>query len=83
MVKGVFRHEGTIGAVAQEENSKEPYILTAGHVLVDEAATMVAKGDPENSGVEVEIPVFARRRDGRPLDSYDDPGLTKLRGFYG
>jgi hypothetical protein len=66
-------HQGTIVAIVNDKVTNQRFILTAGHVIGDDESSMVAKSDQNNSGVHVEVPTWARRKDGRPLSRYDLP----------
>jgi hypothetical protein len=66
-------HEGTIGAIVQDELTNDQFILTAGHVIPDSESTMVAKSAIEEISIELQVPNWALRRDGRPIDRQQFP----------
>jgi hypothetical protein len=76
-------HEGTIGAIVEDELTNDQFILTAGHVIPDSESIMVAKSAIEEISIELQVPNWASRRDGRPIDRQQFPvsAEDEVHGF--
>jgi hypothetical protein len=66
-------HQGTIGAIVEDKLTAQQFVLTAGHVIPDDETTMVAKSAGEVTSIDLEVPMWAMRKNGRPIQRHGLP----------